>query len=109
MANETEIIVNKRSIRFINTTSKQEYFSARIDEIRFKRDENDNFTFFNAVPIIDGTEKINQLGVLTDYNGTPIGQSTWLYSNTFNPDTGTHFVSANIMETWLGTKTGFFF
>lgn len=109
MANETEIIINKRSIRFINTTTKQEYFSAFIDEIKFSRDLSDNFTFHNNVPIVDGTIRINQLGIKTNVEGTIEGQSSFTYSTTFNPDTGTHFVSADIMETWLGENTGFFF
>ena len=111
MANETQIIVNKRSIRFIDTTTKQEYFSTFIDHLRWKRDKNDNFTFFNSVPIANngGNENNNRLGVLIDITGEQVGVSSFVYTDTFNPDTGTHFVSADIMETWLGDNTGFYF
>ena len=111
MANETQIIVNKRSIRFIDTTTKQEYFSTFIDHLRWKRDKNDNFTFFNSVPIANngGNENNNRLGVLIDITGEQVGVSSFVYTDTFNPDTGTHFVSADVMETWLGDNTGFYF
>ena len=111
MANETQIIVNKRSIRFIDTTTKQEYFSTFIDHLRWKRDKDDNFTFFNSVPIANngGNENNNRLGVLIDITGEQVGVSSFVYTTTFNPDTGTHFVSADVMETWLGDNTGFYF
>jgi hypothetical protein len=111
MANETQIIVNKRSIRFIDTTTKQEYFSTFIDHLRWKRDKDDNFTFFNSVPIANnaGNENNNRLGVLIDITGEQVGVSSFVYTTTFNPDTGTHFISADVMETWLGDNTGFYF
>ena len=111
MANETQIIVNKRSIRFIDTTTKQEYFSTFIDHLRWKRDKDDNFTFFNSVPIANngGNENNNRLGVLIDITGEQIGVSSFVYTTTLNPDTGTHFISADVMETWLGDNTGFYF
>ena len=111
MANETQIIVNKRSIRFIDTTTKQEYFSTFIDHLRWKRDKDDNFTFFNSVPIANngGNENNNRLGVLIDITGEQVGVSSFVYTTTLNPDTGIVFVSADVMETWLGTNTGFYF
>ena len=111
MANETQIIVNKRSIRFIDTTTKQEYFSTFIDHLRWKRDKDDNFTFFNSVPIINngGNENINQLGVLRDITGEQVGVSSFVYTTTLNPDTGLHFITPDLMETWLGNNTGFYF
>ena len=111
MANETQIIVNKRSIRFIDTTTKQEYFSTFIDHLRWKRDKDDNFTFFNSVPIANngGNENNNRLGVLIDITGEQVGVSSFVYTTTFNPDTGIVFVSADVMETWLGNNTGFYF
>jgi hypothetical protein len=109
MANETEIIINQRSIRFIDTTSKQEYFSALIDKIRWKRDASDNFTFYNDVAIVGTTERLNQLGALPDDVGDIVGLSSFIYSTTLNPDTNAVFASADTMEAWLGTNTGFFF
>ena len=111
MANELEIIINKRSIRGIDTTTKEEYFSTFIDQIRWKRDENDIFYFFNSVPLINkgDNESLNKLGVTEVKCNEYTGKNYFTYDVTLNPDTGIVFVSADVMETWLGTNTGFYF
>ena len=111
MANELEIIINKRSIRGIDTTTKQEYFSTFIDQVRWKRDENDNFSFYNSVPLINkgDNESLNKLGVTEVKFNEYTGKNYFTYDVTLNPDTGVVFVSADVMETWLGTNTGFYF
>ena len=111
MANELEIIINKRSIRGIDTTTKEEYFSTFIDQVRWKRDENDNFSFYNSVPLINkgDNESLNKLGVTEVKFNEYTGKNYFTYDVTLNPDTGVVFVSADVMETWLGTNTGFYF
>jgi len=113
MANELEIIINKRSIRGIDTTTREEYFSTFIDQVRWKRNLNDDFSFYNSVPLINegNTESLNNIGISVDrFNKElQIGKKSFVYTKTLNPDTGIVFVSADVMETWLGTNTGFYF
>lgn len=111
MANEVEIIVNKRSIRAIDTTTKEEFFSTFIDQFKWRRDINDNFTFYNSSETVNsyGDEALNRLGVNQDELGVQTGIGSFVYTNTLNPDTGVKFVSADVMDAWLGTNTGFFF
>ena len=111
MANEVEIIVNKRSIRAIDTTTKEEFFSTFIDQFKWRRDINDNFTFYNSSETVNsyGAEALNRLGVNQDELGVQTGIGSFVYTNTLNPDTGVKFVSADVMATWLGTNTGFYF
>jgi hypothetical protein len=111
MADELEIIVLGRSIRGINTTTKQEYFSAFIDQFRWKRDENDVFSFYNSTQTVNnyGSENLNRLGISQNELGEQFGSSGFVHSETLNPDTGVKFADADTMATWLGTNTGFFF
>jgi hypothetical protein len=112
MANELEIIINNRSIRGIDTTTGEEYFSTFIDQFKWKRDIDDNFTFYNSTQTVNsyGDENLNRLGISQNaLTGLQDGVGNFLYSTTLNPDTGVVFVSAEVFATWLGVNTGFFF
>ena len=111
MADELELIINKRSFRGINTTTKQEYFSTFVDKFRWKRDKDDNFTFYNSTETVNqfGEENLNILGIRQNDVGEQVGVGSFDHTRTINPDTSIKFVSADIMATWLGDNTGFFF
>lgn len=111
MADELEIIVNKRSIRGINTTTKEEYFSTFIDRFRWKRDANDVFTFYNSLETVNnyGAEALNKLGVRQNELGEQTGAGAFYHTDTISPITKVPFTSADAMAEWLGDNTGFFF
>ena len=111
MANETEIIIVKNTITLRDVTTHVEFISAHVDSIRFKRPDADNFVFYNAVPQINsgGSERLNILGIIDNPDGTQGGVSTFIYSNTLDPDTGLIFVSSDVMALWFKINTGFFF
>ena len=112
MANELEFIINNRSLRGIDTTTNAEFFSVFIDQFKWKRDKAGVFSFYNSIEIVNsfGAENLNLLGVNQDpLTGEQSGSSAWYFNNVIDPDTGIKFVSSDIMATWLGTNTGFFF
>tara|TARA_R100001244_G_scaffold131366_1_gene104516 strand:+ start:731 stop:1237 length:507 start_codon:yes stop_codon:yes gene_type:complete len=112
MANELEFIINKRSFRAIDTTTKVEYFSVFVDQFKWRRDDVGNFTFFNSSQTVNayGAENLNRLGINQDpITGKQTGTGLWLFSNVLDPSTGVKFASADIMAAWLGDNTGFFF
>ena len=111
MANESEIVIHNNTIRCINTTSKEQYFSANKTDIRYERDRDDYFSFYNNVPITSEEDKdLNRLGVKEDFtNGGYKPYSYFNHATTINPDTGSLFSSADAMELFLGKNIGFFF
>ena len=107
-----QLIITNRSLRASDTITRIEHFSVYVDQFIWRRDVDDNFTFYNSTQTVNsyGAENLNLLGVnQNDETGEQEGESSFLYSTTINPDTGLTFVSADVMATWLGTNTGFYF
>jgi hypothetical protein len=107
-----QLEINNRSLRGSDTISRVEYFSVYVDQFKWKRDIDDNFTFYNSTQTVNayGAENLNVLGVTQNkFTGEQEGAAAFVYTDTINPDTGVVFTSADVFATWLGANTGFFF
>ena len=109
---ELEFIINNRSLRGVDTATNVEYFSVFIDQFRWKRNKAGEFSFYNSTQTVNsyGFENLNRLGINQNpETGEQSGVGLWAFGDIVDPTTGLKFVSADLLATWLGENTGFFF
>jgi len=104
MANETKFEIKGNFFVVTNVTTRQEYIREIPSKVKYRRDENDVFTFYQNIEFPRSIQREYILGY-TNNTQTEEGRTSYTFGDT-QDENGVLFTSADALDNWLSVRLG---